>query len=74
MKIFFNVVLAILVFLAISSGITKITLMQQDVYRCQACITALFGLLMPLCMPDPEVVVKCKLRPLNTLIYTVSSL
>jgi len=31
MKIFFNVVLVILVFLAISSGITKIMLMQQDV-------------------------------------------
>ena len=31
MKILFNVILAILVFLAISSGITKIILMQQDV-------------------------------------------
>jgi len=31
MRIFFNVVLTISVFLAISSGITKITLMQQDV-------------------------------------------
>jgi len=31
MKILFNVILAILVFLAITSGITKMTLMQQDV-------------------------------------------
>ena len=31
MKIFFNVILVILVFLAVSSGITKIILMQQDV-------------------------------------------
>lgn len=31
MKIFFNVVLVILIFLAVSSGITKIILMQQDV-------------------------------------------
>lgn len=31
MKIFFNMVLVILIFLAISSGITKIMLMQQDV-------------------------------------------
>lgn len=31
MKIFLNVILVILVFLAISSGITKIILMQQDV-------------------------------------------
>lgn len=31
MKVFFNIVLFILVFLAISSGITKVMLMQQDV-------------------------------------------
>ena len=31
MKILFNVILVILVFLAVSSGITKIILMQQDV-------------------------------------------
>lgn len=31
MKIFLNIVVAILVFLAVSSGITKILLMQQDV-------------------------------------------
>ena len=31
MKIFLNVILAILVFLAISSGVTKIMLMPQDV-------------------------------------------
>lgn len=31
MKILFNVILAILVLLAVSSGITKIILMQQDV-------------------------------------------
>ena len=31
MKIFLNVVLVILIFLAVSSGITKIMLMQQDV-------------------------------------------
>lgn len=31
MKVFFNIVLFILVFLAVSSGITKIMLMQQDV-------------------------------------------
>lgn len=31
MKIFFNVILVILVFLAISSGVTKVMLMQQDV-------------------------------------------
>lgn len=31
MKILFNVILAILVFLAVSSGITKIILMPQDV-------------------------------------------
>jgi len=31
MKIFINVVLAILVFLAVSVGVTKIMLMQQDV-------------------------------------------
>jgi len=30
MEIFYNVILFILVFLAISSGITKIMLMQQD--------------------------------------------
>lgn len=31
MKILLNIILAILVFLAVSSGITKIMLMQQDV-------------------------------------------
>lgn len=31
MKILFNILLAILVFLAVSSGLTKIMLMQQDV-------------------------------------------
>ena len=31
MKILFNVILAVLVFLAVSAGITKIMLMQQDV-------------------------------------------
>ena len=31
MKIVFTVILAVLVFLAVSSGITKIVLMQQDV-------------------------------------------
>jgi len=31
MKIFFNIVLVILIFLAASSGITKIMLMEQDV-------------------------------------------
>jgi len=31
MKILFNVILAILVFIAVSSGITKIILMEQDV-------------------------------------------
>jgi len=31
MKIFFNVILSILVLLAVSSGITKILLLQQDV-------------------------------------------
>ena len=31
MKILFNVILTILVFLAVSSGVTKIILMQQDV-------------------------------------------
>lgn len=31
MKIFFNLILVILIFLAVSSGVTKVMLMQQDV-------------------------------------------
>ncbi|WP_293748083.1 DoxX family protein [uncultured Paraglaciecola sp.] len=31
MKMFFNLILAILIFLAVSSGVTKVMLMQQEV-------------------------------------------